>query len=86
MHVKHPSEIPFWLGETRAFVNPPLPPEFSVSASQLVYRADQSIRINRGALHDHYDLVLRQVVRLSRLSRSAAHEALQDVLRKVPRA
>jgi len=81
MYEQRPDEIPFWLGEIRAFVNPPLPPEFGVDSNQFVYRADQAIRINREALFDHYDTVLRNVVRMSGLQQADAHAALQAAIR-----
>lgn len=81
MYFKQPPEIAFWLGNIRAFVNPPMSPRLPISADQFVYRADQAIRINREALLDHYPIVLRNVVRLSGLPEAAAHAALQEVMR-----
>jgi hypothetical protein len=81
-----PDEIAFWLGPTRAFVNPPLPEYFQegVGTDGFVYRADQTIRINRDALINHYAIVLREVVRLSRMRRDEAHAALMQVRRSLP--
>lgn len=83
MHVQRPNEIPFRLGSMRAFVNPPLPAGTRIDPEQFVYRADQAIRINREALIDHYNMVLRDVVRLSGLQRDEVHETLQEVLDQI---
>jgi hypothetical protein len=78
MYFKQPDEIQFRLGVQRAFINPPM--RDRVAQENFVYPADESIRINREALLDHYNMVLRDVVRLSGLSRDDAHETLQEVL------
>jgi hypothetical protein len=83
MYVQRPNEIPFRIGTVRAFVNPPMPAGTRIDSEQFVYRADQAIRINREALFEHYNMVLRDVVRLSGLQRDEVHETLQEVLDKI---
>ncbi|MDB4953222.1 MAG: hypothetical protein JWO36_791 [Myxococcales bacterium] len=82
-YIERPNEIRFQLGDVRAFVNPPLEPEFEVSSDQFVYRADGAIRINREALLDNYEIVLRNVVRMSKLSHDDVHRVLHEIVHKV---